>query len=296
MEQAATAVVSIAGTISSVVLSSGGVGYSTTPEVSIGIGETRATATATLNNGVVTEVTIVNPGTGYTTTTPPSVLISPPSKQSETCNVLSYSGDSGVIVGFGTTSIGSSTNDIIFELHIPYSSELRNTDLVGAAVTLSRISAGDYFTVFNSNVSVGATNGEFTTFDLSNNIVGITTSYADSVYQAKSVSVVSRTIGGISTSVLRVNSRIAGVSTIGFSSTTESFDSTILTFDSTGLDTYPGTIYTSNYYGEFSWGKVVLDRTKEFTHEARTLNGFSGLSTSDTLYRTKHLRFTNYTN
>ena len=294
---AATAVVSIAGTISSIVLSSGGIGYSTTPEISIGIGETRATATATLNDGVVTEVTIVNPGTGYTSTTPPSVLISPPSKQSETCNVSSYSGDSGVIIGFGTTSIGSSSNDIIFELHIPYNSELRNTDLVGTAVTLSRISAGDYFTVFNSNVSVGATNSKFTSFDSFNNIVGITTSYVDSVYQAKSVSVVSRTIGGISTSVLRVNSRIAGVSTIGFSSSSASFDSTILTLDSTGLDHYSGTIYTSNYYGEFSWGKVVLDtRTKEFTHEARTLNGFTGLSTSDTLYRTKHLRFANYTN
>ena len=133
---------------------------------------------------------------------------------------------------------------------------------------------------------------------MKNHIIGITTSYVDSVYLAKSVSVVSRTIGGISTSVLRVNSRIAGVSTIGFSSTTSSFDSTILTFDKTGLDiTYPGTIYTSNYYGEFSWGKVVFDtRSKEFTHEARTLNGFSGLSTSDTLYRTKHLRFENYTN
>ena len=219
-------------------------------------------------------------------------MIAPPVQETETCDVSSYSGDSGVIVGFGTTTIGSSSNELILEFHIPYNSELRNTNLVGSATTLSGISVGDYFTIFNSNVSVGATNGTLTSFDISNNIIGITTSYIDSVFQAKSVEVVSRNVGGISTNVVRVNSRITGVSTIGFSSTTESFDSTSFTLDDSGLLTFAGGISTSNYFAEFSWGKVIVDaRTEQTTHVARTLNGFSGLSTSDTLTRTRYLRF-----
>ena len=127
---------------------------------------------------------------------------------------------------------------------------------------------------------------------MSNNIIGITTSFIDSVFQAKSIQIVPRTIGGISTDVIRVNSIISGLGTIGFSSTTESFDNTLFTFDNIGIATFASGISTSNYFGEFGWGKVIVDaRTKELSHEARTSNGFLGLSTSDTLNRTKYLRF-----
>ena len=84
---AATAVVSAAGTIASITINDGGVGYSTTPDVSVGIGSTTATATATISNGVVTAVTITNPGSGYTSTNPPLVLIGPPARQTESCDV-----------------------------------------------------------------------------------------------------------------------------------------------------------------------------------------------------------------
>jgi hypothetical protein len=287
----ATAVVSAAGTIESVVISDGGVGYSTAPDVSIGIGSTTATAEATITNGVVTAITITNPGSGYTTSNPPGVLISPPVQQTETCDVSSYSGDSGVVVGFGTVTNGGST-EIIFEFHIPYDSELRNTNLVGSATTLSGISTGDYYTVFNSSTFIGAPENPFRSYDTSNNLIGFAVSYSDSVFQAKSVEIVARNIGGISTNVVRVNSTIVGLSTIEFSSTDEFFDSTNLTFDNTSQVIYSGGITTSNYLGEFSWGKVAVDnRTKDLTYEARTLSGFSGLSTSDVLSRTRYLRF-----
>ena len=291
----ATAVVSSTGTIASIDVNNGGVGYSAAPDVSVGIGSITATATSTIINGVVTGVTITNPGAGYTQTNPPLVLIGPPSQQTETCDVSSYSGDSGVIVGFGITTVGL-TNEIGLDFHIPYNSELRNTNLVGAAITLSGISVGDYFTIFNSNAG-DALGGTLTSFDTSNNIIGITTLFIDSVFQAKSVQVVTRTIGGISTNVVRVNSLATGIGTIGFSSTTESFDSTLFTFDNSGLKSFTGGFTASNYFGEFSWGKVIVDaRTKELSHEARTLNGFSGLSTSDTLTRTRYLRFKKNTN
>ena len=292
----ATAVVSSTGTIASIDVNNGGVGYLAAPDVSVGIGSITATATSTITNGVVTGITITNPGAGYTQTNPPLVLIGPPTKQAETCGVSSYSGDSGVIVGFGITTVGVLTNEISLDFHIPYNSELRNPNLVGTAITLSKISVGDYFTVFNSNAG-GTLGGNLTSFDISNNIIGITTIFIDTVFQAKTVAVVPRTIGGISTNIVRVNSTAIGIGTVGFSSTTESFDTTLFTFDNSGLKSFTGGFTTSNYFGEFSWGKVIVDaRTKELSHEARTLNGFSGLSTSDTLTRTRYLRFKKNTN
>ena len=146
--------------------------------------------------------------------------------------------------------------------------------------------------MFNSNSSVDTPGDTLLSFDTSNNVIGITSSFIDSVFQAKSIQIVPRTIGGISTNVVRVNSTISGLGTIGFSSTTESFDTTLFTFDNSGLASFTGGISTSNYFGEFSWGKVIVDaRTKQISHEARTSNGFLGLSTSDTLTRTKYLRF-----
>lgn len=54
--------------IVSVAVSNGGTGYTSAPTVAItGTGGTGATATATVVNGVVTAVTITNPGSGYET-------------------------------------------------------------------------------------------------------------------------------------------------------------------------------------------------------------------------------------
>ena len=154
---AATAVVSTAGTISSITINNGGVGYSTAPDVSVGIGSTTATATATITNGVVTGITITNGGSGYSQTTPPLVLIGPPAQQTESCDVSSYSGDSGIIVGLGTTSVGVGSTGMMFHLYIPSDSVMRDANLVGTAVTLSGISTGDYFIVRNSSLGAAST-------------------------------------------------------------------------------------------------------------------------------------------
>ena len=118
---AATAVVSAAGTITSITINNGGVGYSTTPDVSVGIGSITATATATITNGVVTGITITNAGSGYTSTNPPLVLlVLQHNKQSlAMLQNTGYSGDSGIIVGLGTTSIGVGSTGMMFHLHIP---------------------------------------------------------------------------------------------------------------------------------------------------------------------------------
>jgi len=298
---AATAVVSGFGTISSISIIESGSGYDSTPVVtignisqSVGLGTT-ATATATITDGEVTSIILTNVGTGYTTSNPPSVLIEPHTYSQEICSVDSYTGDSGVIVGFGTTTI-SGIDEVIVDLHIPYESFLRDTDLVGTAVTLSSISVNDYFTIFNSNASV-AGNPTIATFDTeATTQVGLATHFIDTVHQAKRVEVVSRNVGGISTNVLRVNSVITGIGTINFSVNTVTMDNVTVTMDASGSSlTYSGGITTSNYFGEFSWGKInIAARSKNNSYSAETLKGIVGISTSDSLVRDNSLKFKNY--
>ncbi len=72
----ATAVV-VNGFVVGATLTSGGLGYTNTPAVTIsGGGGTGATAVATMENGVVTRVTVQNPGSGYTSI--PTITIAPP--------------------------------------------------------------------------------------------------------------------------------------------------------------------------------------------------------------------------
>ena len=177
----ATAVVSGFGTISSVVISDGGVGYSTAT-VSFGYtSDSRAFGTVTISaGGTVTGVAITSPGVGYTYTSVPTVLISPPGHTEEECDVDSYAGDNGIIVGFGTTA----GPQMIFDIHIPYDSFLRNTVVAGTAVTITSIQANDYFIINKSNVGMGNT--------------------FDGIYEVSSVETLTRDVVGISTTVKRL--------------------------------------------------------------------------------------------
>ena len=276
---AATAVVSVAGTITSITISNGGVGYSTTPDVSVGIGSTTATATATISNGAVTAVTITNPGSGYTSTNPPLVLIGPPARQTESCDVIQntgYSGDSGIIVGLGTTSVGVGSTGLMFHLHIPLDSDMRNTDLVGTAITMSGISTGDYFIVRNSNL--GAASTSINALGTNNTtVVGIGSEHLDNVYVVNSVGTTTQVIAGVTTHVTKVsvNTNINPSGVSGFS--------------------------TGAFLGEYSWGKIVLNaRTKEISYPAHTSSGIgtnelTGISTSSKVYRTRYVRFKKFT-
>ena len=280
---AATAVVSSAGTITSIVINNGGVGYSTTPDVSVGVGigstSVTATAEATITNGVVTGVTITNPGSGYTTTNPPLVLIGPPAEQTETCDIVQntgYSGDSGIIVGLGTTSIGVGATGMMFHLHIPLDSEMRDTNLVGTAVTLSGISTGDYFVVRNSNLGAASTSiSALGTDDAT--VVGIGSEFLDNVYVVNKMELETQVIAGVSTNVIKVsvNTNMEPDGIAGFA--------------------------TGAFLGEYSWGKVNLEaRTKQISYPAHTMsgigtNGLTGISTSSKLYRSRYIRFKKFT-
>jgi len=305
----ATAIVSATGTISSVVITDGGVGYST---ATVSFGSTVGSGTTTQAfgsvivgvGGTITGIAITNPGVGYTSSNPPQVLISSPVVTTEISGVSSYSGDSGVIVGFGTTT-QSSTDKLIFDFYIPQDSFLRNTSIVGTAITLSSISVNDYFTVYDSNVGFGST--VLISRNNNNEIIGFGTNFADNVYQVDSVVNVSvantmigiATVGTATTTVRRVYARISGVGTINFSSTLITFDSTssVFTFDNVGSvgSGFTGVVTPSNYFGNFSWGKIQLSARKEpneFNFYGDRRSG--GITTSAIVQRTKPLKFKNY--
>jgi hypothetical protein len=142
---------------------------------------------------------------------------------------------------------------------------------VGTAITLSEIGVNDYFVVNNSNIGVAST--AITSKDIGGNTIGIGTRFVDNVYQVDSVNTVQSSVIGIGlTYVRRVSVRIVGA----------------------GITNY-GIVTSSNYFGEFSWGKISLEsRSESNIFNFYGDSGISGISTSAIVQRTKPLKYTNY--
>ena len=117
----------------------------------------RQTATATIASGSVDAITLGTAKTGYSQSNPPVVLIESPALLAERLTQESpTAGDFGTIVGVTTTTVGVATG-LVFELFIPNNSALKDATLVGTAITVSSLAAGDFFTVSNSNIGLGVT-------------------------------------------------------------------------------------------------------------------------------------------
>ena len=288
-----TAIVSTAGTVTSISITNAGLGYTVAPTVTIGstLGVTTiATATATITSGVVDSVTITDGGGYYSE--PPVVIFEQPKISKESINVSSYEGDYGTIVGFGTTTVGSETR-IIFDLFIDQGSFLRDTNIVGSAITVSGISTGDFFTVYNSNIG----DGSFTALANDNTtVVGTTTSFVDGIWSVRDHQTLTTNVIGIGSTVIRrVFCNISGVSTVSFSSTTLSFDSTLFTYDSQLVEVFTGGISSSFNFGKFSWGRIQFEpRTSPREYNSYNDNGYVGISTAGLVQRSKPLKFVNY--
>ena len=285
----ATATVSTAGTISALTLTDGGHGYLTTPTVSIastngtGINTTgTATAVATLTNGVVTDLTITDGGVGYATTSIPSVLISPPQAAGiEECEVYfpdGYRGDSGTIVGFATTSISGETF-ALFDLFIPEQDQVFNdAKYVGFAITTSSIEQGDAFTIYNSNVGASVTS--ITSYDGSGNVLGISTTFIDGVYEVIEVVKQPRVVGGIGTATARVRAKV--------DNPPSGFDFDANWDGTTGMT-------TSMYQGSYSWGRIVVkSRGSSTSYTSYNSQGVSGITTAPLVVRDRPLAFVRY--
>jgi hypothetical protein len=268
---AATAIVSIAGTITSISISDGGQNYTQAPEVIIqnpvGLGTTqRATVTASITNGIVTSISVNYSGVGYTSTNPPSILIAPPKPIVEILNSSSYSGDFGIISGISTTSVGVASTGLVFDIFVPMDSFLRKQSVVGTAVTISGIQTNYYFVVYNSNVGKGVTS-----LQSNGSIVSVGNTFIDNVYQVASVSIAQTSVAGVGlTNVARVTTSVSSYNQL------------------TGIG-------FSGFFGEFSWGRISApnrSNPKEFNIYT---NGLTGISTSPLIERVNPLRYVGYT-
>jgi len=273
----ATANVSTAGTITSLTISSGGFGYSSAPTVTIGSpvglgttpGDNQAYATATISSGVVNAITIGStPGSGYTSTNPPEVLIAEPTPIRGKATSVTYEGDFGIISGIKTTSVGVASTGIVFDLFIPPDSELRDSNIVGVT-TVSGIGTGYYFTVSNSTVGNGVTS-----LDAGSATVGIGTTFLDNVYQVAAVSI------GVTAAENKTGAGLTAVAHV--------------TVSVANLEGLSGLGY-SDYYGDFTWGKVLFgDRDDPQAYNAYTNDGTTGISTGGIVRRLYPLKWNNY--
>jgi len=296
---AATATVSIANTVASIVISSGGDGYTSTPTVTIqqpvsvggtpfvGIGSTTiAKATATIANGSVTAITITSPGIGYTQVSHPQVLISPPTYIREENTIESFGGDFGVVTGVGICSNISDANGagiglgtaVVFDMYIPKQSPLRDEDIASPdPISKTGLQTGFYFTVSNTNVGSGVTS-----LELDGTYIGIGTTALDNVYEV---------------------SHYVGITTVGFGS--DQAEEAVRVFsrilDWNGLQNTVGysTLnqgITTSFVGEFSWGRLQLtDRQVSQAYTVNLNDGVTGIKTGPQIKRKIALKAENFT-
>lgn len=269
----ATAIVSSAGTVTSVSITNSGIGYTVAPSVTIanpvGLGFTqRSVAISSITSGKVTSITVTSPGTGYTFTNPPLVLIETPKVSSniEEISSVVYSGDFGIISGISTVSVGGASTGIVFDLVIPKDSFLRDSSVVGSAVTVSGIQTGYYFVVYNSNVGKGVTS-----LNGNGSIVGVGTSFLDNIYQVSSVSIAKTDVVG--------------------------FGSTYAARVTVSVDNYNGLtgIGYSRFFGEYSWGRIYTPSRPDPKDFSSYNTGISGVSSSPLVIRKNPLKYFNYT-
>ena len=159
----------------------------------------------------------------------------------ETNNTALYAGDFGDIVGLTSTSVGVASTGFVMQFFIPVDSFLRDTKVVGAAVTLSDIAVGDYFTVRNSNVGSGVTSLYQT-----GGALGVTTQFLDAVYEVAAVSVAQTAVAGVG--ITYVKNVTVSVEDLG---------------DISGIG-------LTEFYGEFSWGKINLGSRSRKWHSMLT--------------------------
>mgnify|MGYP003133587279 CR=1 FL=1 len=257
---AITAIVSTAGTISSLNIVSGGSGYvGATTDLSIaapfgvGIGTTTrdkyaevgvstfASGTATITNGSITDTTITNMGLGYTSTAAPNVLVSLPTFDSELIgNITSVKGFSGIVTGIGTTAGDGVPLALKFSLYASSYSDLNIN-----------------YPIYISNTTVGT--GVTSIFDSDSEVVGIGTTFLDNIYNINHI----------------WSSGTAGIITCNIKS-----DTTVVGLSSTGS--------SMDAIGRFSWGRLQGSFTRSPDPVSLGVTGLtinSGLTTFPTIQR-----------
>jgi len=250
----------------------------------------RTTAQSSVTAGVVTSITVVNDGFGYSQDNPPSVLIESPIIKREKIDSIKAEGDFGVIIGIqtfvaGTPGIGTTSPMIKFVLE----SEQYNNSTLGVGysslntfgVTYSQLSAGDYFVIHDSNVETGQDLVGITTLDGLNgmanypqSLVGIAKSFIDGVYRVDHVTAANSGIVTVTCHFQEQGYQVSGPY--------------IQVYRRGESDTG---INTNGYYGRYSWSRIydfrnrIFGNPKQFTVDREY--GLIGINSGPTIYRTR---------
>jgi hypothetical protein len=226
----------------------------------------RATATSSTTNGIVTSVSITNGGFGYLKTNVPPVIFESTKPNREKVYSIKAKGDFGTIIGINTIGIGLSS------LEFKLKSETYDNTTLGIGysslntfgVTYSQLEQGDYFVIYESNVTSGyALTGITTTTGIR---VGTATSFIDGLYRVENV----------------ISNPSSGIVTVrcDFVPVTNGVDKAI----NVGINTF---------YGRYTWSKIydyqnrARENPKDFV--VNTNDGMTGLSTAAEVYRTRGL-------
>ncbi|MEC8551849.1 MAG: hypothetical protein VXY93_15240, partial [Pseudomonadota bacterium] len=176
----ATAIVSAAGTITSIDITNAGSGYdSATVKISsplVGVATfiqsdgtvgvaTTATASATITNGSISSINVTNAGFGYSNVTPPQVIIDlPPFKTEKVTSISNVEGFTGIITGIKeVTNSGQSALKFFFRADKAANSLLVN------------------YPVFITDTPVGS--GVISVDTHNSSIVGIGSTFLDNIYK-----------------------------------------------------------------------------------------------------------------
>jgi len=228
----------------------------------------RATATSSSTNGIVTSVSITNGGFGYSQTNVPPVIFDTTKSNREKVYSIKAKGDFGTIICINTIGIGLSSLEFRLQsetydntnLGIGYSS------LNKFGVSYSQLETGDYFVIFDSNVTSGyALTGITTTTGIR---VGTATSFIDGLYRVENI----------------ISNPSSGIVTVrcDFVSVPNGVDKAI----NLGIN-------TTGFYGRYTWSKIydyqnrARENPKDFV--VNTNDGLTGLSTAAEVYRTRGL-------
>lgn len=219
-----TAIVSPAGTISSFNIIDSGIGYTGAPSIKIsnpiiGIGSVRkwydvgigtpgdvgigttAIASVTVSNGNIDSVTVINPGSGYTSTNPPQVILDFPTFESELltdANVVQ--GLSGSIVGIATTT-GTNGAPLALEFTLKALNDNYTSITEGIPIHIFDTRIGNGITSINDNNDT--------------EVIGISTQFLDNIYKVHGID----TITGIITCNVKSDTNISGEVGIGTTGT-----------------------------------------------------------------------------
>jgi len=227
-----------------------------------------ATFTAGVANGIVTSITINNPGYGYSETNPPIIQVAPPIAKYENIENVKVEGDYGIVVSIST--VAGINTDIGIEFQLK-TDPLLNSPLYDAfTITSSGIETGYYFSITDS---IFASSEEFAGVDESNNNI-VLSDGLEKIYRASSV--ITDTVVGITTVVSDIN-------------LTEFAD-----LDS--VISAVGSAYTEySHVARYSWGRIFdFDRPNPKSYSIKVGFGSdhnnTGLSSNPIVIRNKQIK------